>query len=492
MSHLLAIDQGTTGTTTLLFDEKLVPVARAYRELTQHYPQPGWVEQDPLEIRDGVLATIRECLKDQVPAAIGITNQRETTILWDRTTGLPLTPAIVWQCRRTTEICEQVRRFGFENAIRTRTGLVLDPYFSATKIAWLLDHYELRDAARLGKVAFGTVDSWLLYCLTGGKVHSTDHANASRTLLYNLYEQQWDEELLAIFSVPASILPEIRENAGLLGETDVDGIPRGIPICGMAGDQQAALFGQHCFQPGMAKNTYGTGCFLLANTGSRVMRPKHGLLSTVAWKLKGNISYALEGSVFVAGSAVQWLRDGLGIIERASESEELALQVPDTGGVYLVPAFVGLGAPHWDPHARGTLVGITRGTNKAHLARATLEAIAYQSYDLIEQMRQDGASIAELRVDGGASNNNLLMQFQSDILGLPVIRRSMVESTALGAAMLAGLGAGIWETPEQIPYEGEETRFSPTLPPEQCQAMLAGWQEAVNRSRGWAKCTTSP
>ncbi|HBN08328.1 MAG TPA: glycerol kinase [Cyanobacteria bacterium UBA8530] len=500
MSYLLAIDQGTTGTTVILFDEGMRPVSRAYQESNTNYPRPGWVEQDPREIYQGVLKAIGDCLESaRVPSseltAIGIVNQRETTVLWDRTTGEPLCPAVIWQCRRSIEYCERVRRYGFESAVRTRTGLILDPYFSATKISWLLDEYDLRDLARKNQVAFGTIDSWLLFKLTGGEVHATDHSNASRTLLYNIYTQDWDEELLAIFSVPASVLPVIQDNASSFGVAKAQGVlPDGIPITGMAGDQQASLFGQRCLQAGMAKNTYGTGCFLLSNTGARILRPTGGLLTTVAWRLGGVATFAIEGSVFEAGSAVQWLRDGLGVISAASEIEELARSVPDTGGVYLVPAFSGLGAPHWDPYARGAMFGLTRGTNKAHLARATLEAIAFQTFDLLDQMKIEGARVLELRADGGASGNDLLMQLQADILGLPIVRSGLVESTALGAAMLAGLGVGMWKSPEEIPFEGEGKAFLPEMEEKKRSELLRGWKEAVDRSRGWAKpCVpTSP
>lgn len=485
---ILSIDQGTTGTTVILFDEALRLVARHYTEITQHYPQPGWVSHDPEEIYQSVITGIQKCLAqapDQQVLAIGITNQRETTILWDRETGKAVAPAVVWQCRRTAPLCEKYRKLGFESAIRTRTGLLIDAYFSATKIAWLLQEHHLQARAREGKIAFGTVDSWLIYRLTGGKVHATDPSNASRTLLFNLYTQTWDDELLNVFSIPEQMLPQIVDNAGIVGVTNTPGIPEGIPISGIAGDQQAALFGQRCFQAGCAKNTYGTGCFVLYNSGERILRPSGGLLSTVAWRFAGKTHYALEGSVFVGGAAVQWLRDGLGLIQSAPEIESLATSVPDNGGVYFVPAFVGLGAPYWDPYARGTLLGITGGTTKGHVARATLEAIAHQSADLITQMQREGANLAELKVDGGASQNNFLMQFQSNILNLPLRRRNMVESTALGAAMLAGLGIKLWNTPEEIPDFGEERIFTPSMEEEQRHALHSDWKRAVERARDW-------
>ncbi|KIQ54317.1 glycerol kinase GlpK, partial [Meiothermus taiwanensis] len=444
MPYILALDQGTTSSRAIVFDLEGRPQAMAQQEFMQHFPQPGWVEHDPLEIWQTQLRVAQEAIQRAgiqpgEIVALGITNQRETTVLWERATGRPVHRAIVWQDRRTAPICDELRKEGYEALFRQKSGLVLDAYFSGTKVKWLLQNVPgLRERARKGELCFGTIDSWLIYNLTGGRVHATDVSNASRTLLFNLHTLRWDEELLGILGLPEALLPEVRPSAGLFGETlpELFGAP--IPIAGVAGDQQAALFGQACFSPGMAKNTYGTGCFLLMHTGQERVASQNGLLTTLAWQLEGQPpEYALEGSVFVAGAVVQWLRDGLGIIQSSSEVEDLARQVERTDGVYLVPAFVGLGAPYWDAYARGTIVGLTRGSSKAHLARAALEAIAYQSRDVLEAMKADaGLKLSELRVDGGATVNDLLMQFQADILGTPVVRPQVTETTALGAAYL--------------------------------------------------------
>ena len=439
--YVLALDQGTSGSTALVVDADGRVRARGYAELPQHYPRPGWVEHDPEEIWATVERAARAALDEArvsggEVAALGITNQRETTVLWDRATGKPVHRAIVWQCRRTAPLCDRLRAEGLEPLVRARTGLVLDAYFSGTKIRWLLDEVPgLRGRAERGEVAFGTVDAWLVWKLTGGAVHVTDATNASRTLCLSLATGDWDDEMLEALGIPRAVLPAVGPSAGVVGETvDLGWLPRGVPIAGIAGDQQAALFGQGCHRPGDAKNTYGTGCFLLLNTGDRAVTSSRGLLTTIAWRLGPRTTYALEGSVFVAGAAVQWLRDGLGLLRTAAESEALARSVGDTGGVYFVPAFVGLGAPYWDMYARGTIVGLTRGTTTAHLVRAALEAIAYQSRDVLEAMTADaGLTVPALRVDGGAAANDFLCQFQADILGLPVVRPAVIETTALGA-----------------------------------------------------------
>lgn len=493
MPYILALDQGTTSSRAIVFDLEGQPQAMAQQEFMQHFPQPGWVEHDPLEIWQTQLEVAQEAIQRAAiqPSeivALGITNQRETTVLWERSTGRPVHRAIVWQDRRTASICDELRKGGYEDLFRQKTGLVLDAYFSGTKVKWLLENVPgLRERAKKGELCFGTIDSWLIYNLTGGRVHATDVSNASRTLLFNLHTQRWDDDLLAILGLPKALLPEVRPSAGLFGETlpELFGAP--IPIAGVAGDQQAALFGQACFTPGMAKNTYGTGCFLLMHTGQEQVISQNGLLTTVAWQLQGGpLEYALEGSVFVAGAVVQWLRDGLGIIQNSSEIEHLARQVPSTDGVYLVPAFVGLGAPYWDPYARGTVVGLTRGSSKAHLARAALEAIAYQSRDVLEAMEADaGLQLSELRVDGGATVNDLLMQFQSDILGTPVVRPQITETTALGAAYLAGVGVGRL-TREQIARRwAVQKRFEPAMAQEERARLYSGWKKAVERAKSW-------
>ncbi|MDX1380979.1 MAG: glycerol kinase GlpK, partial [Xanthomonadales bacterium] len=463
MSFVLAIDQGTTGSTALLFSREGIVCGRAYSEFRQHYPKPGWVEHDPEEIWQVSLKVMAAALAEagiaaRDLAAIGITNQRETTVVWDRASGAPVYRAIVWQSRQTETICERLKADGLEPVFRDKTGLVVDPYLSGSKIRWILDRDpDLQRRAEAGELAFGTIDSWLLWKLTGGRagagaLHRTDPTNASRTLLYDIHEQRWDPELCGLLDVPAAMLPEVHPSSGVFGETEAfDGLPAGVPVAGIAGDQQAALYGQGCWEPGQAKNTYGTGCFLLMNTGRRHRVSRHGLLTTICCDAVGAPAYALEGSIFAAGATVQWLRDELQIISAAAESEALARQLDDNEGVYLVPAFAGLGAPYWDSGARGTLVGLTRGSGRAHLARAALESIAYQSRDIVEVMNRDsGIELSELRVDGGASQNDFLMQFQADLLGVPVDRPQLVESTAAGSAYLAGLAVGVWNSPAEL------------------------------------------
>jgi len=486
---ILALDQGTTGTTVILFDRKGRILARAYREFAQHYPRPGWVEHDAEEIWAVSLEALNESLQ-QVPGvhpvAIGITNQRETTLIWDRATGKPIHPAIVWQCRRTAPMCDHLKARGLSDVIRQKTGLVVDAYFSATKIAWLLENVPGACArAESGRLCFGTIDSWLLWNLTGGKVHATDVSNASRTMIFNLHTLEWDMDLLTEMKIPAALLPEVRSSSEVYGHTAACGLlPSGIPIAGIAGDQQAALFGQTCFERGMAKNTYGTGCFLLMNTGDRPVPSQKGLLTTLAWKI-GRAEYALEGSVFIAGAAIQWLRDGLKLIQNASETDSIARSIPDTGGVYLVPAFVGLGAPYWDMYARGTLTGLTRGTACEHLVRAALEAIAYQTRDVLDTMTaESGIALRELRADGGATANSFLMQFQADILNVPVVLPSVTETTAQGAAFLAGLAVGLWRSREELSAIWQAARrFTPTMPDDRRTRLYQGWQEAVQRTK---------
>jgi len=495
MKAVLAFDQGTTSSRAIAFGEDGRILGKAQQEFRQIFPRPGWVEHDPAEIwrsqRDvaaQALALAR--LGAGEVAAIGIANQRETTLLWERAGGRAVSNAIVWQDRRTAPLCDALRQQGHETLFRAKTGLLLDPYFSGTKLAWLLDHVPgARARAEAGELAFGTVDSWLAWQLSGGRVHATDASNASRTLLFDIHALDWDEELLAILRIPRAVLPAIVASRGTVAESACEGLPPGLPLAGIAGDQQAALFGQACLVPGMAKNTYGTGCFVLMNTGSRPAVSRSGLLATVAWHAKGATAYALEGSVFVAGAAIQWLRDGLGLIGHAAEIDALASSVPDAGGVHFVPALAGLGAPYWDPHARGAIVGITRGTSRAHLARATLEAIAFQSAELIEAMAADsGIALKELRVDGGATASNLLMQIQADLLGVPVVRPRITETTALGAAYLAGLGVGFWKTEDEIAaLWARERVFEPRIGRDEAAARLAEWKRAVERSRGWAR-----
>ncbi len=495
--YILALDQGTTSSRSLLFDARGRIVALAQREFTQHFPRPGWVEHDAAEIWDTQLATIAEVLRtaQATPrdvAAVGITNQRETTVLWDRATGVPVAPAIVWQDRRTALACEQLREAGHEPEIAARTGLLLDPYFSGTKLAWLLDQFPgVRGRAERGELAFGTVDSWLIFKLTGHRRHVTDVTNASRTLLLNLHTGAWDDRLLELLNVPRACLPTVVDSC-LDASTaiEIELAPGGVrlPVTGIAGDQQAALFGQACFVPGMAKNTYGTGCFALMNTGTEPHASRHRLLTTIAWR-RGSCQYALEGGVFMGGATVQWLRDGLGIIRNSEEIEALAASVADTGDVYLVPAFAGLGAPQWDAAARGTIVGLTRGSNRAHIARAALESIAFQSADLIEAMQQDaGQPLSELRVDGGAARNDLLLQFQADLLGVPVLRPANTETTAFGAAALAGLGVGFWDSQDELAALWTlDKRFEPHMPRAEAAQRRARWRQAVERSRDWAQ-----
>jgi glycerol kinase len=493
MGYILALDQGTTSSRALLFGADGQVRAVAQREFAQHYPKPGWVEQDPDEIWRSQLEVAREALAaaGATPAdvaAIGITNQRETTIVWERATGRPVYRAIVWQDRRTAELCGQLKAEGLEALFTGRTGLVLDAYFSGTKVRWILDHVPgARARANAGELAFGTVDSWLLWHLTGGKAHLTDASNASRTLLFNIHNGDWDDKLLGIMRVPRALLPNVVDSSGVVAHADESLFGARIPIAGIAGDQQAALFGQRCVSPGMVKNTYGTGCFMLMHTGERPVDSHSRLVTTVAWQ-RGRIrEFALEGSVFIAGAAVQWLRDGLGLIRSAEEVEALAASVPDNGGVYLVPAFTGLGAPHWDPYARGVLAGLTRGSTAGHVARATLESIAYQTADLLSAMQADaGVALKELRVDGGATRNDLLMQFQADILGVPVVRPRMLESTAQGAAFLAGLGVGFWKAAAEIDRHWSAERvFEPHMEPARRAELLAGWQRALERAKAW-------
>ena len=494
MSDLvLAIDEGTTGVTVLVIDPEGEVRGRAYSEFTQHFPQPGWVEHDAEEIWDTTRGVIHAALADgavrpQDLAAIGITNQRETTVLWDRATGKPVARAIVWQNRRTTAICERLKTAGLEEKVRTTTGLVLDPYFSGTKIVWSLENIDgLRARAEAGDIAFGTMDTWLIWKLTGGAVHATEPTNASRTLLYSLAEKKWDESILDDLGVPPGILPEIKPTSGRFGVTDLLGGE--LPIAGVAGDQQAALFGQACFEKGMAKNTYGTGSFVLMNTGGEAPVSEHGLLSTAAWDIGNGVQYALEGSIFVTGAAVQWLRDGLKIISAADQTGALAESVPDAGGTYLVPAFVGLGAPHWDPYARGAWLGITRGTTQAHLARAAVEAMAFQTRDVVDAMTLDaGVELAELRVDGGASVMDVLCQFQADQLGVVVRRPAMLETTALGAAYLAELSEGVWSSTDEIAKRwAAAAEFEPNASRDEADSLYEGWKKAVDRARDWAR-----
>ncbi|MFT5326959.1 MAG: glycerol kinase [Planctomycetaceae bacterium] len=493
--HVLALDQGTTSSRAIVFSRDGLAVAKAQQEFPQLFPQPGHVEHDPEAIWESQLATAKKAIAEsgvgaEQIAAIGITNQRETTILWERDTGKPVANAIVWQSRITAGICEQLRNDGYEDVFKKKTGLVLDAYFSGTKIQYLLDQIEgLRARAERGEILFGTVDTFLAWRLSGGKLHITDVSNASRTLLFNIHTLDWDDELLGILNVPRAMLPEVRASSEVYGETDPALFGTAIPIAGIAGDQQAATFGQGCFEAGQAKNTYGTGCFLLMNTGDKPVVSNNGLLTTVGWKVDGKVTYCLEGSVFVAGAVVQWLRDGLQFFDDASEVEALARSVDSTDGVYLVPAFVGLGAPYWDADARGTLIGMTRGTTRAHIARAALEAIAYQTKDVLDAMEQDcGQSLDILRVDGGATANSLLMQFQSDLLGVTVQRPVVGETTALGAAYLAGLATGVWESQADVSSNWQlETEFQPSTANSQTDQLYADWKRAVERSQNWAQ-----
>ena len=495
--YILALDQGTTSSRAILFDHSGRIRQIAQKEFRQYYPQPGWVEHDAGEIWSSQYSVLAEVLaKSNITtreiAAIGITNQRETVIVWDRSNGQPIHPAIVWQDRRTAAYCDELKTQGLSPMIQERTGLVIDAYFSATKLKWILDQVPgARARAEKGELAFGTVDSWLVWKLTNGQLHITDSTNASRTLLLNIRTGQWDPELLRIFNIPAAILPEVKASSELYGHTGSIMAPGsvGMPIAGIAGDQQAALFGQLCTQPGMVKNTYGTGCFMLMHTGTQAVHSKNNLLTTIAWTINGQTEYALEGSIFIAGAVVQWLRDGLHMIRASKDVEALAASVPDTEGVYMIPAFAGLGAPHWNQYARGSLFGMTRGTTQAHIARASLESIAYQTYDVLGAMEADsGISIRELRVDGGATANNLLMQFQSDILQVPVIRPTVTETTALGAAYLAGLATGFWSSVEDIGQQWQiDHRFQPAMKAARQQELLKGWQRAVKAAIAWAE-----
>ena len=492
---ILALDQGTTSSRAILFDHAGAIRAVAQREFTQFYPQPGWVEHDAEEIWATQAGVIAEAVAhagiqfDQI-AAIGITNQRETTVVWDRATGRPIHRAIVWQDRRTAEHCDALKQLGHAPMIQQKTGLVLDAYFSGTKLKWILDHVDgARKAAAEGRLAFGTIDTWLAWKLTGGQSHITDVSNASRTLLYNIHTHEWDDELLKLIDVPRALLPEVRASSERYAETAAGLFPVRVPVAGIAGDQQAALFGQMCLQPGMLKHTYGTGGFMMLNTGDQPVPSKNNLLTTVAWKVDGKVTYALEGSIFIAGAVVQWLRDGLGLIKTSAEVEQLAASVPDNGGVYLVPAFAGLGAPHWDQFARGTIVGITRGTTAGHFARAALESIAYQTMDVLQAMEADsGIPLKELRVDGGATVDDLLMQFQADLIGVPLVRPKIRETTALGAAYLAGLAVGFWSSTDELQHQWQRDKeFHPAMDRAKVAELTRGWQKAVGRSQGWLK-----
>ncbi|WOO42202.1 glycerol kinase GlpK [Rubellicoccus peritrichatus] len=494
MPHILALDQGTTSSRAIVFNEAGSIVAMAQQEFPQHFPKSGWVEHDANDIWNSQETVAREALKKANLtatdiAAIGITNQRETTLLWDRKTGEPIGNAIVWQDRRTSSYCDDLERSGGDILIRRKTGLLIDPYFSGTKVNWMLEHYDgARKRAEAGELAFGTVDTWLVWKLTGGAVHATDPTNACRTLLYNIHEEQWDDELLQLLDVPHEVLPEVKPSSGVFGECAADSIAPGVPIAGIGGDQQAALFGQTCYTPGMAKNTYGTGCFLLMNLGEEPRPSKHNLLTTIGWKLgEAPTHYALEGSVFIGGAAVQWLRDGLGIIKSAPEVEPLAASVPDSGGAYMVSAFAGLGAPHWDPEARGMIIGIERGTTAAHLARAALDGVAFRVADLLTAMNEDaGVPLKELRVDGGASANNLLMQIQADLLQVPVVRPECVETTALGAAYLAGLATGVWRNTEELAAHWKIDRtFEPQISADEAAERHRQWSRAIERAKKW-------
>jgi glycerol kinase len=492
-TFILALDQGTTSSRAIVFDRNGLPVATAQKELTQLYPKPGWVEHNPEEIwstQAGVAmeAIAKAGLESAGIAAIGITNQRETTVVWNRKTGKPVFNAIVWQDRRTADFCDELKNEGNSNKILEKTGLIIDAYFSATKIKWILDNVKnARKQAKKGELAFGTIDSWLVWNLTRGKLHITDVSNASRTMLFNIHSLQWDGELLDLFGIPASMLPVVRSSSEVYGEsTGLFSSP--VPIAGIAGDQQASLFGQMCTEPGMVKNTYGTGCFIMMNIGNKPVESKNRLLTTVSWKIGNKTQYALEGSIFIAGAVVQWLRDELGIIDKSADVEKLAGKVPDSGGVYFVPAFAGLGAPYWNQRARGVMVGMTRGTSAAHIARASLESIAYQTLEVIQAMQKDsGIAVRELRVDGGATVNNLLMQFQSDLLQAKVVRPKVTETTALGAAYLAGLAVGYWSGMDDIKQQREIDRiFSPRIKEQDTRSLIKGWQRAVNASQVWA------
>ena len=494
--YIMALDQGTTSSRAILFDKEGNVVATSQKEFTQFYPKVGWVEHNPMEIwgsQSGVMREVLETnsIRPEEVCAIGITNQRETTIVWEKSTGKPVYNAIVWQCRRTSEICDELKEKGYEKLIKDKTGLILDAYFSATKIKWILDNVEgAREKAENGELLFGTVDTWLIWNLTRGKVHVTDYTNAARTMLYNIKELKWDDEILEILDIPKSMLPDVKPSSYIYGHTD-EGMLSGaqIPIAGCAGDQQAALFGQTCFEEGSAKNTYGTGCFMLMNTGEHIVESKHGLLTTIAWGVDGKVEYALEGSIFIGGASIQWLRDELRVLYDAKQSEFYANSVKDTNGVYVVPAFAGLGAPYWDMYARGAIMGLTRGANRAHLVRATLESIAYQVKDVLNAMQEDsGLKLKDLRVDGGASSNNFLMQFQSDILDVNIDRPKVVETTALGAAYLAGLAVEFYNNKDEIKKSWIIDReFIPNMSDDKRNLLYKGWKKAVSRSLLWAK-----
>jgi len=491
--YIMALDQGTTSSRAIIFDENGTIKGVTNREFTQIYPKPGWVEHDPMEIWGSQNGVAREVLSKSglTPsdiAAIGITNQRETTIVWDKNTGKPVYNAIVWQCRRTAPICDELKAKGLTETIREKTGLVIDAYFSGTKIKWILDNVEgAREKAEKGELLFGNVDTWLIWNLTGGKVHVTDYSNASRTMLFNIHTLDWDDDILAELNIPRAMLPKVMPSSHVYGYTTSEVFGGEVPIAGDAGDQQAALFGQACYSPGMAKNTYGTGCFMLMNTGEKAVKSESGLLTTIAWGVNGKVEYALEGSIFIAGAVVQWLRDELRILDNAAQSEELATKVQDNNGVYLVPAFVGLGAPYWDMYARGTIVGLTRGAKREHIVRAALESICYQTRDVLEAMQKDsGITLKNLKVDGGAVANNFLMQFQSDILGVPVDRPKVIETTALGAAYLAGLAVGYWKDKDDIASKWQIDRtFQPEMDSENREKLYKGWKKAVERALNW-------
>jgi glycerol kinase len=495
MKYVMSLDQGTTSSRCIIFDKNGTMISKAQKEIKQIYPKGGCIEHDPIEIwatQFGVAveALVMANLQASDIAAIGITNQRETTVVWDKRTGIPVHNAIVWQCRRTADMCEQLRKEGFEEVVKEKTGLILDPYFSGTKIKWILDNVpNAREEAEKGNLIFGNIDTWLIWNLTKGQVHVTDYTNASRTMLFNIHTLAWDEEILKVLNIPKSMLPEVKPSSEIYGYTNKVLFGEEIPIAGDAGDQQAALFGQTCFKEGSAKNTYGTGCFMLMNTGSKAVASKHGLLTTIAWGVDNKVEYALEGSIFVGGASIQWLRDELRMLKNASESERYALEVEDTNGVYVVPAFTGLGAPYWDPYARGTVMGLTRGTKKEHFIRATLESIAYQTNDVLKAMQEDsGISLLELNVDGGASSNNFLMQFQADILGVQVDRPEVVETTALGAAYLAGLAVGYWKDKGEILQNRRlERNFKPNMEEEKRARLLKGWHRALKRAMEWER-----
>lgn len=491
--YVMSLDQGTTSSRCIIFDKTGNIISKAQKEFTQIFPKPGWVEHNPEEIWESQYSVAKEAmlkanLEGSDIVSIGITNQRETTIIWNKITGKPVYNAIVWQCRRTAPTCDKLKEEGFDNLFRDKTGLIIDAYFSGSKIKWILDNVEgAKEEAKKGNLLFGTVDTYLIWKLTGGEVHVTDYSNASRTLIFNIYDLKWDKELMELLDIPENILPEVKPSSFVYGYTSKELFGCAIPISGIAGDQQAALFGQTCFEDGTAKNTYGTGCFLLLNTGEKPTKSNNGLLTTIAWGINGKVTYALEGSVFIAGAAIQWLRDELKIINDARETEEMALRVKDNNGVYLVPAFVGLGAPYWDPYARGTIVGLTRGSNRDHIVRATLESLAFQTLDVIRAMEEDsGVKLKSLKVDGGACANNFILQFQSDILNTEVERPEVIETTALGAAYLSGLAVGFWKDMEEVKLFRKVSRtFTPNMEDENRTNLIAGWLEAVRRSMNW-------